>query len=211
MSIATTLKRGGLVLFTSPKHIASHRIRLICQAKDLEIEYVDVDPDNIPEELLELTPSGRLPVLIDRDLFLYDERVISEYLDERFPHPALMPIEANARARIRLMSYEIEHNSYPLANALEHDKLVSAKRKKIQKQLTEQLILLQPYFKSKEYLSGHELSLLDCCVLPLLWRLQSYEIELPKPAQSINKYLDFHAKKDYFKRALSKYEMALRK
>lgn len=204
------LKKGGLALFASPKHIASHRIRIVAQCKDLEMEYIEIDPDNMPSDLLEINPSGRLPMLVDRDLILYDERVISEYIDERFPHPALMPIEANLRAKIRLFSYEVEKNWYPDADFLEHNKPAAAKRRKQQKALRENILLLTPFFKGKQFFIGDELSLLDCCILPVLWRLPIYEIELPKVAQSIQKYMDYHFQQDYFQKSLSPYERALR-
>lgn len=204
------LKKGGLALFASPKHIASHRIRIVAQCKDLEMEYIEIDPDNMPSDLLEINPSGRLPMLVDRDLILYDERVISEYIDERFPHPALMPIEANLRAKIRLFSYEVEKNWYPDADFLEHNKPAAAKRRKQQKALRENILLLTPFFKGKQFFIGEELSLLDCCILPVLWRLPIYEIELPKVAQSIQKYMDYHFQQDYFQKSLSPYERALR-
>ena len=209
MSIVSQ-KRGGLALFGSPIHAASHRLRLVCQLKDQEIDYVEIDPDNIPADLIEINPTGRLPTLIDRDLVLFDERVVSEYLDERFPHPALMPIEANLKAKIRLFCYELETNWYQPVNQLQHAKLTPAKKKAAQKQLRESVLLMSPMFKGRDYLVGSEISLLDCCVLPILWRLESLEIELPKAASTIQHYMDFHFSKDYFKNSLSKQEAALR-
>ena len=202
MSIVSQ-KRGGLALFGSPVHASSHRIRLVCQAKDLEIDYVEIDPDNIPADLIEINPTGRLPTLID-------ERVVSEYLDERFPHPALMPIEANLKAKIRLFCYELETNWYQLLDQLQHGKLTAAKKKTAHKQLREAVLLMSPMFKGRDYLIGSEMSLLDCCVLPVLWRLESLEIELPKAAATIQRYMDFHFNKEYFRKSLSKQEAALR-
>lgn len=206
-------KRGGLALLSSPFHISSHRIRLISHAKDLEMDYADIDPALIPEDLLEINPSGRLPTLLDRDLVLINDRVISEYLDERFPYPALMPIEAHLRAKIRLFTIEIEALWYDLVNQLEHEKLAASKKRTLQKNLKEQLLLFAPMVKNSHYLIGQELSLLDCCVLPVLWRLPVLEIDLPKSGNSKpwQKYMDFHFKQDYFKRSLSKYEQGLRK
>lgn len=209
MSIVSQ-KRGGLALFGSPIHASSHRVRLVCYAKDLEIDYVEIEPDNIPNDLIEINPTGRLPTLIDRDLVLFNERVVSEYLDERFPHPALMPIEANLRAKIRLFCYELESNWYEPINQLQHGKLTSAKKKAPEKQLREAVLLMAPMFKGREYLIGNEITLLDCCVLPVLWRLESLNIELPKAASSIQRYMDFHFSKDYFRNSLSKQEMTLR-
>ncbi len=204
-------KRGGLALLSSPKHISSHRIRLICHAKDLEIEYIEVDSDNVPDDLLEVNPTGRLPTLLDKDLVLFNDKVVAEYLDERFPHPALMPIEANLRAKIRLFSLEIENSWYELADQLEHDKLSSAKRKKMQKTLRDYVVLFSPMMKNKQYIIGQELSLLDCCILPVLWRLPCLGIELPKniATQGLEKYMEYHFKQDYFQNALSKHEATL--
>lgn len=206
-------KRGGLALLGSPKHISSHRIRLVSHAKDLEIEYVDIDPDNIPEDLIEINPTGRLPTLLDRDLVLFNDRVVAEYLDERFPHPALMPIEANLRAKIRLFSLEIEADWYEVINQLEHDKLSVAKRKSLAKELRDKIILFSSMIKNNRFIIGSELSLLDCCVLPVLWRLESLDIEIPKSVatQGLYKYMAYHFKQDYFKNALSKHERGLRK
>ncbi len=208
MSIVSQ-KRGGLALFGSPKHAASHRIRLLCFAKDLEVEYAEIEPNNLPEDLLEINPTGRLPTLIDRDLVLFNERVISEYLDERFPHPALMPIEANLRAKIRLFSYEIEQHWYEPIDQLEHSRLSSVKKKNMIKTLRESVLFLAPLFKGKNYLIGNEMSLLDCCVLPILWRLGNLNIELPKSAQGIQNYMDYHFDKDYFQCSLSKHEQKM--
>lgn len=210
MSIVSQ-KRGGLALVSSPKHISSHRIRLVSYAKDLEIDYIEVDADNLPEDLLEINPSGRLPTLFDRNLVLINDRVISEYLDERFPHPALMPIEAELRAKIRLFALEIEAQWYDLVNQLEHEKLSPAKKKTLQKTLREQIVQFSPMIKNSHYIIGQELSLLDCCILPVLWRLNSLEVDLPKNAftQSLLKYMAFHFKQEYFKRSLSKYEAGL--
>lgn len=207
--MAYTMKRAGLALYSSPKHIRSHYIRLVSYIKDLEIEYVDVDGDAIPDAFYqEINKLGRLPTLTDRDLTLFDERVISEYMDERFPHPALMPIEANLRGRIRLLFWELEKQWYEPIDALEHSRIASAKKKKLQKELRDSILSLVPLFKGCDYLMNQELSLLDCYVLPALWRLGLLEIELPKVAAPMIRYMDFHFKQDYFRKSLSKYEEA---
>lgn len=205
-------KRGGLALLGSPKHVSSHRIRLVSHAKDLEIDYVDIDADNIPEDLIEINPTGRLPTLLDRDLVLFNDRVVAEYLDERFPHPALMPIEANLRAKIRLFSLEIEADWYQIVNQLEHEKLSAAKRKTLVKELRDKIILFSSMIRNSHFIIGAELSLLDCCVLPILWRMESLGVEIPKTAatQGLYKYMAYHFKQDYFKKALSKHERSLR-
>lgn len=210
MSSIISQKRGGLALFSSPKHVDSHYLRLVCHAKTLEdMELVDIDSEELQKELLEINRNGKVPTLIDRTLTLYDARVIAEYLDERFPHPALMPIEANLRAQIRLFFWEIEKFWYAPIDLLEHTRMAQPKRKKLQKELHDAILLLEPYFKGKTYLIGNELSLLDCCILPALWRLGALEIELPKAAQYIIRYMNTHFEKDYFRKSLSKYEAAM--
>ncbi|MDO4435407.1 MAG: glutathione S-transferase N-terminal domain-containing protein [Cardiobacteriaceae bacterium] len=210
MSSIISQKRGGLALFSSPKHVDSHYLRLVCHAKGLEdLDFVEIDNEELHKELLEINPNGKLPTLIDRDLTLYDARVIAEYVDERFPHPALMPIEANLRARIRLFFWEIEKHWYTPINTLEHSRITAQKKKPMQKELRDSILRLNPYFKGQQFLVGNELSLLDCCILPALWRLGALEIELPKAAQYMIRYMNTHFEKDYFRSSLSRYEQSL--
>ncbi len=204
------IMRPGLSLYSNPQQMRSHYIRLISHLKDLEMEYVEIEGNELPKELQALNPTGRLPFITDRDLVLYDERVISEYMDERFPHPALMPIEANLRAKIRLFFWELEKHWYePAEELLEQPKVTAAKRKKLHKQLHDNIIAMVPFFKNTEHLVVPELNLLDCFVLPLLWRLGALEIELPKSASPLFRYMDYHFSKDYFIKSLSKYEEEL--
>lgn len=205
-------KRGGLALLASPKHISSHRIRLICHAKDLEIDYVEIDPDHLPEDLLEVNPTGILPTLIDRDLVLFNDRVVSEYLDERFPHPALMPIEANLRAKIRLFCMEIESEWYDNVNALEHSRMTAAKKKAAVKTLRDSILSFAPLVKGRRFVIGNELTLLDCCILPVLWRMEALDVVLPNSAagNALKEYMEYHFAQEYFKASLSKYEAGLR-
>lgn len=205
-------KQTGPALLHSPRHLSSHRIRLVCQAKELEIEYIEINPDVLPEDLLELNPTGKLPTLIDRDLTIFNDRVVSEYLDERFPHPALMPIEANARAKIRLFCMEVEDVWYPCVDALEHEKLSLAKRKAAVKTLRDGIVQFSPMLRgAQKFVLNNELSLLDCCILPVLWRLESIGVDLPKNSavQLVKQYMKYHFTQEYFKRSLSSYERTL--
>lgn len=204
-------KRGGLVLIGGPQHAASHRIRLVCHAKDLtEIDYEYVDPLAQPDELQEINPTGRLPILIDKDLILIDERVIGEYLDERFPHPALMPIEAGQKALIRLFCYELESKCYSILKLLEQEKLTAAKKKTAIAEIRDSVLHMLPFFKGRQFVMGNELSLLDCCLLPILWRFESLGIELPKVAAPLEKYMQTHFASDFFRKSLTPAEKALR-
>lgn len=209
MSILTQ-KRGGLVLVSGSQHAASHRIRLICHAKDLEIDFEYIDPLALPAELLEINPTGRLPTLIDKDMVLINERVIGEYLDERFPHPALMPIEANQRAMIRLFCFELESRCYNALELIEQEKLTGAKKKAAIADIRDSILHMLPLFKGRQYVMGSELSLLDCCLLPILWRFESLGIELPKGVSALEKYMQTQFASEYFRKSLTPAEKALR-
>lgn len=205
--------RAGLTIVSDPISAASHRIRLVVAEKVVEADMVSVSlDDKLPDDLLSLNPTGRIPTLLDRDLILFDERVVSEYLDERFPHPALMPIDPMTRAKLRLMIYRIESEWYSKVADLESNS-VSANRKKIAaKELRESVALLSPLFKQSEFLVSDAFSLLDCAVLPVLWRLQYFGINLPEQAaKNIRDYALVMFEREGFQAALSDEEKALKK
>lgn len=210
MSLLTS--RAGLTIVSDPVTTRSHRIRLVIAEKVVEAELVSVSLDEeIPEDLLQLNPGGRIPTVLDRDLVLFDERVISEYLDERFPHPALMPIDPMTRAKLRLMIYRIESEWYTRVADLESDSVSANKKKIAAKELRDNIALLSPLFKQSEFLISESMSLLDCAVLPVLWRLPHFGISLPEQA---NKNLRDYAKamfaREGFQASLSDYEKNLR-
>lgn len=205
--------RAGLTIVSDPISAASHRIRLVVAEKVVEADMVSVSlDDKLPDDLLSLNPTGRIPTLLDRDLILFDERVVSEYLDERFPHPALMPIDPMTRAKLRLMIYRIESEWYSKVADLESNS-VSANRKKVAaKELRESVALLSPLFKQSEFLVSDAFSLLDCAVLPVLWRLQYFGINLPEQAaKNIRDYALVMFEREGFQAALSDEEKALKK
>lgn len=208
-----TNSRAGLTIVSDPVSAASHRIRLVVAEKSIEAEMVSVPFGEIlPEDIMELNPSGRIPTLLDRDLVLFDERVISEYLDERFPHPALMPIDPMTRAKLRLLIYRIESEWYTRVNDLESDSVSANKKKVAVKELKESISMLSPLFKQSTFLMSDSLSLLDCAVLPVLWRLQHFGISLPEQAaKNIRDYAIAMFEREGFKSALSDYEKELRK
>ncbi len=205
--------RAGLTIVSDPVSAASHRIRLIVSEKLIEAEMVSVPFDSLlPEDVLELNPSGKIPTLLDRDLVLFDERVISEYLDERFPHPALMPIDPMMRAKLRLLIYRVETEWYSRISDLESDNLSANKKKIAIKELKESISVLSPLFKHDDFLLSDSLSLLDCAVLPILWRLQHFGIALPEQAaKNIRDYAFSMFEREGFKASLSEYEKELRK
>src|SRR5271170_7631835 len=176
-----------MTLFSAQADPWSHRTRIVLAEKGIAIELVNVDLNDLPEDLLDLNPYHSVPTLVDRDLVLYDSRVIIEYLDERFPHPPLMPVDPVTRAQFRLALYRVERDWYSLARQIdsEPDKKQTVKLKKI---LRDAILQSTDLFKVKPYFLSDEFSLVDATIAPMLWRLPYYEIDLPPQAQAIEKY-----------------------
>jgi stringent starvation protein A len=193
-----------MTLFSAPADPWSHRTRIVLAEKGISIDIVSVEAGRFPEDLLDLNPYHSVPTLVDRDLVLYDSRVIIEYLDERFPHPPLMPVDPVTRAQFRLALYRIERDWYSLARQIdqEPDKKQTVKLKKIL-QSTE-LFKIKPYFLSDEF------SLVDATIAPILWRLPHYEIDLPPQAQPIEKYAQLLFARPAFREGLSEREQEMR-
>ena len=178
-----------MTLYSSPTCFYSHRTRLVMAEKSVSIDIVDVDGVDLPEDLLDLNPYHSLPTLVDRDLVLYDSRVIIEYLDERFPHPPLMPVDPVTRAQFRLALFRIERDWYTQAQVIEDaaDKRQATRARKI---LTESILASVDVFSIKTYFLSEEFSLVDCSIAPLLWRLPHYGIDFDESAAPIHKYMD---------------------
>src|SRR5499425_3809675 len=166
-------RRSVMTLFSKPADPWSHRTRLVLAEKSISIDIVDVDDGNLPEDLLDLNPYNSVPTLVDRDLVLYDSRVIMEYLDERFPHPPLMPVDPVTRAQFRLALFRIERDWYSLAEEIdqEPDKKQTVKMKKI---LRDTILQSTDLFKVKPFFLSDEFSLVDATIAPILWRLPYY-------------------------------------
>lgn len=202
-------RRPIMTLFSSPTCFYSHRTRLVLAEKNISVEVVNVDGPDLPEDLLDLNPYHSVPTLIDRDLVLYDSRVIIEYLDERFPHPPLMPVDPVTRAQFRLALYRIEKDWYSLAEQLE----AAADNKqasRIRKILTESISASAEVFSAKKFFLSDEFSLVDCSIAPVLWRLPSYGIELSGPAQPILQYMDEVFSRRSFQDSLTELEHEMR-
>ena len=202
-------RRATMTLFSAPDDPWSHRTRIVIAEKAIEIENVDVAPGKYPEDLLDLNPYHTTPTLIDRDLVLYDSRVIMDYLDERFPHPPLMPVDPVTRAQFRLALYRIERDWYGLVQQIESDpdKKNSVRYKKI---LRDTILQSTDLFKIKPYFLSDEFSLVDATIAPILWRLQYYEIDLPPQAQPIVKYASTIFSRPAFRASLSESEREMR-
>lgn len=195
-------------LYTTASSIECHRTRIVLNEKDIVHEVILVDPKKMPEDLIDLNPYGSLPTLVDRDLVLYNSRVIMEYLEERFPHPPLMPVGPVQRAQMRLALFQVEHDWYPLINIIETkgEKAVS----KAKKDLAESIASVAEIFSAMPYFLSEDFTLVDASVAPILWRLRHYGIELPKEAKSVSTYADRLFERDGFKLSLTESERELR-
>jgi stringent starvation protein A len=203
-------RRSIMTLFSAPTDPWSHRVRIVLAEKGIGIDIVNVVPGRLPEDLLDLNPYHSVPTLVDRDLVLYDARIITEYLDERFPHPPLMPVDPVTRAQFRLAIYRIERDWYALGAEIdrEPDKKVALKLKRM---LRDAILQSAELFKMKDYFLSDEISLVDAAIAPVLWRLPHYEIDLPRDAgQAILKYASRVFSRRGFRDSLSEMEQEMR-
>ena len=198
-----------MTLYSSPSCYQSHRTRLVLAEKNISIDVIDVEDGKLPEDLLDLNPYHSVPTLVDRDLVLYDSRVIIEYLDERFPHPPLMPVDPVSRAQFRLALYRIERDWYTLA-----DELLKATDKKqaarVRRQLEESIVGSADVFGAKRFFLSDDFSLVDCTIAPILWRLPAFGIELKGHVQPIRRYMDIVFSRRSFQESLSDAEQEMR-
>ncbi len=203
------VRRSVMTLFSAPTDPWSHRTRLVLAEKSIAIDLVNVDPAKLPEDLLDLNPYHSVPTLVDRDLVLYDSRVIIEYLDERFPHPPLMPIDPVTRAQFRVALYRVERDWYALAHDIEADPdgKIAAHSRKV---LGEAICASAEVFRAKPFFLSDEFSLVDASIAPILWRLQLYRIELPLQAQPIVKYMNSIFSRNTFRSCLTDAERSMR-
>ncbi len=209
MSDVATTKRSVIVLFSDSKCPKSHRVRLVAKEKDIPMEIIEVDVDNLPEDLLELNPYGTLPTLVDRELVLSDPQVMIEYLDERFPHPPLMSVDPISKARARQLLRQIETEWYPLIDIINNSE-VKEEVKTARRDLQERLVQLIPAFEHKLFFMSDDYSLVDISMSVLLWRLPSLGVELPKSAKPIRDYEEKVLNRDMFMESLSDDEIDMR-
>jgi stringent starvation protein A len=210
MAVATN-KRSTMLLYTGNSDIYSHRVRIALAEKGVVYESVvlNLQDKEKSEDLLELNPYGSIPTLVDRELALYDTNIIMEYLDERFPHPPLLPVYPVARARLRLMIHRIDKEWSPLIQKLEQGK--ATEMKTAAKDLRAYLLQLMPLFSGTPYFLSEEFTLVDCCLAPILWRLPAWGVEFGNEAKALVKYADRLFKRDAFQMSLSEIEREMRK
>lgn len=203
-------KRSSMTFFSDGSSHYSHRVRIVLAEKGVAVDIIDVDPDNKPAELADHNPYNDLPTLVDRDLVLYEPDIMMEYLDERFPHPPLLPVYPVARAQSRLMMYRIRKDWCTLADTILADP-ESSEAEKCRKELKESLIATAPIFAEKPYFMNDEFTIVDCCVAALLWRLPVMGIDLNvAAAKPILKYMERIFETESFKASLSEVEAEMR-
>jgi len=209
MAVVTN-KRSVMTLYSGALDILSHRVRIVLAEKGVSCEVIPVEAKSKPDDLLDLNPYGTIPTLVDRELVLYDSNIIMEYLDERFPHPPLMPVYPVARARARLIIHRIDKEWSPVVRKLESPKTTDLKG--AAKELTNILLQLTPIFNATPYFLNEEFTLVDCCVAPILWRLPMWNITLPAAeGKIIMKYADRLFQRNSFQASLTEPEQELRK
>ncbi|MBF8223060.1 MULTISPECIES: stringent starvation protein SspA [Halomonadaceae] len=202
-------KRSSMTFYSGSDDHFSHRVRIVLAEKGVAVDILEVSEENHPEELADLNPYNSVPTLLDRELVLYESKVMMEYLDERFPHPPLLPVYPVARAQSRLWMHRIEREWCPLVEQI----LGGAKKdaEKARKELRESLVGISPIFEDMPYFMSEEFSLVDCCLAPILWRLPALGIELPeKQVKPLLGYMQRVFERDAFKDSLSEAEKEMR-
>lgn len=211
MAVGVGAKRSSMTYFSDAKDHYSHRVRIVLAEKGVSVEIVDVDPENKPEELADLNPYNALPTLLDRDLSLYESKVMMEYLDERFPHPPLLPVYPVARAQSRLWMYRIEKDWSPLVDIIlnGNNKEAAATARK---DLKDSLLSIAPIFSEMPFFMSEEFTLVDCCLAPILWRLNALDlkIQMTKQTQPLLEYMDRLFARESFQESLTELEREMR-
>lgn len=205
------MRRSSMTLFSDPLSQYSHRVRIVLAEKGVTVDIEDIDSDAVTAEILEANPYGTLPTLVDRDLALYESKVVMEYLDERFPHPPLLPVYPVARAESRLWVYRIERDWCVLIDQILSD-LASEKSDHARKEFQESLITIASIFEEMPYFMNEEFTIVDCCLAPMLWRLPQLGIVLPMNAQvkPLLDYMDRLFARPSFQESLTDLERELR-
>jgi stringent starvation protein A len=205
-------KRSSMLFYSDGYSQFSHRVRIVLAEKGVTVEIVDVDIYDKPEDLAALNPYNSLPTLVDRDLVLYEPNIMMEYLDERFPHPPLFPVYPVARAQSRLWIYRIDRDWSHLVEKLQAEDGTPSELDKARKELRESIISVSPIFAEKPYFMSDEFTIVDCCVMPILWRLPEIGIRLPetKATKSLLEYRDRLFKRESIQASLSEQEREMR-
>jgi RNA polymerase-associated protein len=200
-------RRSAMALFSADHSARSHMVRIVLAEKGINYELLTVNDENNPEELKDLNPYNDVPTLVDRDLVLFQHQVIVEYLDERFPHPPLMPVDPVSRARNRLMLYRVERDWYSLVDIIVRNDKDSDNARKA---LRDSLLSAMAIFEQKTYFLSDEFNMLDCAMAPMLWRLPWYGVQLPTSAKALTKYADRVFSRASFRTSMTEVEKDMR-
>jgi RNA polymerase-associated protein len=201
-------RRSVMTLYSDAADSSSHAVRFVLAEKAINVEIQSVFADNKPEDLLELNPYNTILTLVDRELVLYEAQIIMEYLDERFPHPPLMPVDPVSRASNRLFRYRIRRDIYQLLEEVESGETERATAGK--KALRDHLTSIAPAFAHRPFFMSEDYSLVDCYLAPVLWRLPYYKIKLPASAKALLLYADKLFERDAFEASLTEQEREMR-
>ncbi len=204
--MAIVAKRTVMSLYSDSDDVYSHQVRIVLAEKGVNVDILPAKQGEIPNDLYAINPYGSIPTLLDRELVLYEARIIMEYLDERFPHPPLLPVYPVARAEARKMMYRVEQDWYSLMLRIKSGNDVEQSRQ----HLLESLVSLEPVFADKPYFLSDEFSLLDCALAPLLWRLSQLEIEISANLKGLTNYMQRLFKRDSFQASLTDTERQMR-
>lgn len=188
----------------------SQRCRIVLFEKGMDFEIIDVDIHNKPEDLAVMNPYNEVPVLVERDLILHESNIINEYIDERFPHPQLMPADPVMRARARLFLYRFEQELFVHVKALESG-AGGKEATKAREGIRDGLVMIAPVFAKQKFMLGDDFSMIDVAIAPLMWRLEHYGIDLGKSAAPILKYAERLFQRQSFIDSLTPAEKAMRK
>ncbi|MFB9885733.1 glutathione S-transferase N-terminal domain-containing protein [Balneatrix alpica] len=203
-------KRSSMTFFSHGEDHYSHRVRIVLAEKGVTVDVLDTDPDHLPEDVTSLNPYNSLPTLLDRDLVLYEANIMMEYLDERFPHPPLLPVYPVARAESRQLMYRIQRDWCGDVDTILANK-DAATVEQARQNLRDNLITIAPIFNELPYFMSEEFTLVDCCAAPILWRLPVLGIELPeKSAKPLLKYMSRVFERESFRLSLSEAEKEMR-
>jgi RNA polymerase-associated protein len=198
-----------MTLYSGTTDPFSQRCRIVLHEKGMDFQIIDVDLDHKPEDLAVMNPYNQVPVLVERDLVLHESNIINEYIDERFPHPQLMPADPVMRARARLMLFNMEVELFSQIESLESGKEKQVERSR--QHVADRLIELAPVFTKTKYMLGDDFTMLDVAIAPLLWRLDHYGIKLGKTAAPLMKYAERIFSRPAFIEALTPSEKVMRK
>ncbi|MGH8757178.1 MAG: glutathione S-transferase N-terminal domain-containing protein, partial [Burkholderiales bacterium] len=197
-----------MTLYSGTTCLFSHRCRIVLYEKGMDFQIVDVDLYNMPEDLAVMNPYNRVPVLVERDLILYEANIINEYIDDRFPHPQLIPADPVMRARARLFLFRFELELFSQIDAIEQGSQKTAD--KARAVIRDNLTQIAPVFAKQRYMLGEEFSMLDVAIAPLLWRLDYYGIQLGKQTAPLMKYAERLFSRPAFIEALTAPERVMR-